>query len=572
MCDVLFITPNMNGDIRSEAMGTLLLASILKENNISCKMLPFYQIGDLSNFELFLENVIKVVDEIKPKIVSFYTRCDVYHIDLTIAKAIKEKWPEIYIVCGGPQSDITSTETIEQIDYVDFICCGEGETTIYPFFSSLLNGKPDLTVDGLVYRLDGKAVKNPRPILLENLDELSMTDYSILDIESYKKADSGGFPLEVGRGCPFGCTFCSTNAFWGRKYRLKSPKRICDEIKSIHQSIGAVKFAFEHDMFTLNRKKVIETCELLKTLDFDIKWGASARVDCIDKEMIDIMTDAGLQAIFLGIETGSPRMQKIINKNLDLEKAEELVGYLAEKGVIPTISMIYGFPEETEEDISQSIALLGKFLRYKKTSLVLHLCAFFVGTPMSEQYADQMEPVDYYSNETGDFAVEECKDIILAHPDLFTHMFEYKTELRQKLKYFELFMAVWQNMQPVYQYVSEKYDENRLIDMYYDFVAANIEVLNAKYDEGRGIAVKNIIANDRFAQSFNSDENYDVIADYYRLQKIMSSDEYIKTKSFMDVFCFDVNAAGRYASIKDYPRGKFITICKNGKFATFSQK
>ena len=92
MCDVLFITPNMNGDIRSEAMGTLLLASILKENNISCKMLPFYQIGDLSDFEAFLENVIKEVSETKPKIVSFYTRCDVYHIDLTIAKAIKEKF------------------------------------------------------------------------------------------------------------------------------------------------------------------------------------------------------------------------------------------------------------------------------------------------------------------------------------------------------------------------------------------------------------------------------------------------------------------------------------------------
>ena len=571
MRDVLFITPNMTGSIVQEAMGTLQLASILKEKNISCEILPFYKIGDLSDFEAFLQNAINIIDELKPKIVSFYTRCDVYHIDLTLAKTIKENFPDIYIVCGGPQSDITSVKTIEQIDFVDFICCGEGEKTIYPFFLSLLNGKPDLTVDGLVYRMDGKVVKNPRPALLENLDELTMPDYSFLRIEDEDKIDEGGFPIEVGRGCPFGCTFCSTNAFWGRRYRLKSPQRIYEEVKAVHDSNGVSRFSFQHDMFTLNKKKVIETCDLLKTLDFPIIWGASARVDCIDKEMIDAMAEAGMRSIFLGIETGSPRMQKIINKNLDLEKTEELVEYIAKKGVRPTVSMIYGFPEENEEDISQTIALLGKLVRFKKTILSLHLCAFFVGTPMSEQYADQMKPVDYYSNETGDFAVEECKDIILNHPDLFTHMLEYKTELRQKLKYFEVFMHVWQAIQPVYQYISEKYDENRLIDMYYDFVAANNETLSQKYDEGKGKVVNAVIANDKFAESFKNDENYDVIADYYRLQKIMRSEEYMKTKSFMDAFCFDINTAGKYSSIKDYPRGKYMTVCKNGKFATFKK-
>ena len=191
---------------------------------------------------------------------------------------------------------------------------------------------------------------------------------------------------------------------------------------------------------------------------------------------------------------------------------------------------------------------------------------------MSKQYADQMKPVDYYSNETGDFAVEECKDIILSHPDLFTHMLEYKTELRQKLKYFEIFMHVWQAMQPVYQYISEKYEENRLIDMYYDFVEANKYILEQKYDEADNSVVGAIVINDKFIQRFKDDENYDVIADYYRMQTKLNSEEFKKSKSFMDVFCFDINASGRYSSIKDYPRGKFLTICKNGKFATIPQK
>ena len=307
---------------------------------------------------------------------------------------------------------------------------------------------------GLVYLSNGVAVKNPRPVLMENPDELPMLDYSFLYLDD-KKIQQSRFPIEVGRGCPFGCTFCATNSFWGRKYRLKSPQRIYEEIKTINECYGVTKFKFTHDMFTLNRKDVIETCRLLKTLDFNVDWGGSSRVDCIDKEMIDIMVDAGLSALFLGIETGSERIQRVINKNLKLERAAELIEYMISKGVRPTVSFMYGFPQETEEDLSQTIALLGDLLKQKNIDISLHLCAFFVGTEMSAQYADQMTPVDYYSNVTGDYAVEECNDIILTYPDLFTHMLEYKTELRQKLKYFDVFISTWMLMQPVYQYLSK---------------------------------------------------------------------------------------------------------------------
>ena len=571
MCDVVFITPNMNGSILSEAMGTLKLASILKENDISCEILPFYQIGDLSNFDIFIENGIKILDKLKPKIVSFYTRCDVYHIDLMLAKVIKEKWSDIYIVCGGPQSDITSIQTIEQISFVDYICCGEGEKTIYPFFSSLLVGEPNLNIPGLVYRQNGEVRQNPKPQLIENLDELSMPDYSFLRICDDKKSEKQTFPIEVGRGCPFGCTFCSTNLFWGRKYRLKSPQRICDEIADVHKKYGFKRFGFTHDMFTLNRNKVIETCELLKKLDFKIEWGCSARIDCLDNELIDIMVDSGLQGVFLGVETGSPRMQKAINKNLNLDHAVEIVEYMSSKGVVPTISFMYGFPEETEEDLSQTIAIIAKFLRLEKIVLSPHLCAFFVGTEMSAKYADYMTPVDYYSNETGNFAVEECKYLIEAYPNLFTHMLEYKTELRQKLEYFEIFMYVWQIMQPVYQYLSEKYPQNRLIDMYYDFVEYNIEFLSGESDLYANARAKELILDDKFAQSFCNDENYDVIRDYYRLQGMLRSKEVLSGSTAIEAICFDVNSVSRNMSISDYSRGSYLVLCKNGKFAVMKK-
>lgn len=539
MCDIIFITPNIIGDIRSEAMGTLQLATILKRKGIKCDILPFYEIGNLYNFEQFLDNALKIVEEKKPKIVSFYTRCDVYHIDLKLAQLIKARWENIYIICGGPQADISADDTIRNIPYVDFVCCGEGETTIYSFISSLLRGNPDLSIPGLVYRVDGKTFKNPRPKLIEDLDSLPMLDYSMFKHSSNSLSHKQFFPIEVGRGCPFSCTFCSTNTFWGRKYRLKSPERIYLEIKDVHEHYGITRFKFTHDMFTLNRNKVIETCKLLKTLDFPITWGASARLDCIDPELINVMADAGMVRIFLGIESGSPRMQKLINKNLNLDKAVEIASYINKKGIKIQASFVYGFPEETEEDLSLTIALMGNLMKFKKIDIAPHLCAFFIGTELSRKYASEMTPVDFYSNETRDYAIEQCKDLIQSNPSIFTHMYEYKTPLRKKLRFFDLFIFVWGFAQPIYQYISEKYPQERLIEMYYDFLQSNQEVLDriSKYPEERWL--KELTKEDRFINRFADDVNYDIMVDLYRYLLTTNSDSVRNGDYVSDIFCFD---------------------------------
>ena len=220
MCDVVFITPNMSNHIQYESMGTLLLATILKENNIKSEVWSFAKFGDINNFEMFLNNVIKNIEESNPKIVSFYTRCDLYHVNLRMAELIKKRFDDIYIVFAGPQADIMAENTLKLIPYVDFVCCGEGERTIYPFFKSLLEKNPNIAIDGLVYRDNLNVVKNPRPAMIEDLDTLPMIDYSIVDPAT--KIENKTFPIEVGRGCPFNCVFCSTKSFWGRKYRLKT--------------------------------------------------------------------------------------------------------------------------------------------------------------------------------------------------------------------------------------------------------------------------------------------------------------------------------------------------------------
>ena len=555
MCDVVFITPNMKGNMSDEVLGTLQLSTILENKGISCEILQFFRIGDITRFDEFLENAIKMIGERRPKIVSFYTRCDIYHIDLRLAEVIKNKWKDIFIIFGGPQSDIVSVETIEQISYVDYVCCGEGENTIYPFFDSLLEETPDLSVPGLVYRKNGEVRKNPRPNLVENLDELPLIDYSSICIsEGDENKDDLYFSIDVGRGCPFGCTYCSTKSFWGRKYRLKSPQRIFEEVKIAYEKFNIKRFGFSHDMFTLNRKSVIETCSLLKSLDFPIEWRCSARIDCIDKELIDIMIDAGMKRIFIGVETGSPRMQKMINKNLKLDNIVELIGYLSAKGIHVVASFIYGFPEETEGDLSKTMSLIRELMKYKTVDVQTHLCTFLAGTELTEKYRSEMTYSLKCSDITGNKAIWECQEFIEKHKELFPHFLEYNTDLRTKLQGFKMFFLMWRFMRPVYQYMSEKYPSDKLIEMYYDFADANKNILKCIDTVPDDVVFEELLRKDGLVEKFSDDENYDLISDFYRFTMLKHSKDVRAGKKVTDIFCFEPNEIIRCNRLQDYNR------------------
>ncbi len=534
MADVVFVTPNFNGYVREEPIGTLLLATILEKAGVSTKILQYHQFGSIDTFDGFIENAVQAILSHAPKIVSFYTRCDTYHISIKIAQHIKKRANDIYVVFGGPQADISAADTLRAIPEIDYICCGEGETTIVPFFSSLIAGTPDHTVRGLVFQQDNRIFTNPRPELIADLDSLPSVDYTLLDFKEDEHAAYVRqlFPVDVGRGCPFSCTFCSTKAFWGRNYRLKSADRIIAEIKHIHKTFGVTSFNFEHDMFTLDRKKVIRICEMIKGLGFSITWRCSARIDCLDEELIDIMVDAGLKFLFVGIESGSPNMQKKIQKNLKLDNVYEKLSYIGSKGVAITASFIFGFPEETEEDFSQTIRLMTRLSNIPDINLQHHLCAFFAGTELTAKYIDLIKRASTFSDTTGELAVRECNDLINAHPVLFPHFFEYKNEFREKVKYYPQFFDCWTLMHPVYEYIALQYYEDNLCNMLYDFSCRNQAALCS------GATRVDLLAQDQFLDSFRNDKHYALLKEVARFL-IWSIDPNAIRR---DVFAFDVKA------------------------------
>lgn len=466
LSEVLFITPNFNCTVNNEPTGTLLLATLLESAGISAQILPlgkFRMHGE--SFSQFIGSAEEEILSIHPKILSFYTRCDSYHIDLILAQYVKDHLPDTVVVFGGHQSDLCAYDTLNEFDCMDYICRGEGETTIVPFFSSLLRGEPDLSVPGLAYKEKGAIICNERPKMIDDFSPYPPINYR-LALNAGDTVNSAGISVEVGRGCPFSCTYCSTKLFWNRHYRLKSPESIVDEMQSLHDEFGLDTFVFEHDMFTMNRAKVVAICEKIKQLPFPAKWGCSARLDCLDKDLIDTMYDAGLRSLYIGIETGSPRMQKLINKNLKLSSAAEIVNYANQKDIGVMVSMIYGFPEETGEDLSQSLSLWLELLPNKKTSFQWHLLAFFPGTELELKYRSQLTVANRFSNQTGDFGVEECIDMINDHPSIFPQYREYKTALRENTDLLTVFLYVFKQYYPIFEEIYRQHFYNDLYGMY----------------------------------------------------------------------------------------------------------
>ena len=266
MVDVLFITATQEVALNQDANGTMLLATKLLQAGFSADILRFGQIEQrYQEYKVFLTATIERILGMEPKVVSFYTLWPHYHIMLRIAKELKARRNDLFIVLGGPQASATAFDTMNAAPWVDYICTGEGENTIVPFIESILNHNcQDIqSVLGLYYRKDGVVVHNDMNIPLCDLDTLPHWDDRLCAI--YHENPNPGWdspyyfmPIDAGRGCPYNCTFCCSSHFWKRTYRLKSPARILEDIRYYYEKYGITSFWFSHDAITTNRELITE--------------------------------------------------------------------------------------------------------------------------------------------------------------------------------------------------------------------------------------------------------------------------------------------------------------------------
>ncbi|MDI6760027.1 MAG: radical SAM protein [Candidatus Brocadiaceae bacterium] len=278
-----------------------------------------------------------------------------------MSKRVKAQ-SDIPVVWGGIHPSLLPEQCLQE-DYIDFVIIGEGEETALEL-TQRLEGRKDLEgVLGLGYKRrengQSKAVINPRRPFIQDLDDDKYRlNFELLDVPRYfLKAGTGKyqrvFSYKTSRGCPFSCGFCYNNEFNLRRWRGKSAEGVIEDINYLKKTYGIDGVKFYDDEFYVNRKRALKILECI-----GIPAKTDIRIDMITEDLAARLKEFNVFDILIGIESGSDRILKLLNKGITVEQTKRGVRLLAKHTLRVGYSAIIGIPTETEEEMNSTIDLI----------------------------------------------------------------------------------------------------------------------------------------------------------------------------------------------------------------------
>lgn len=304
---------------------------------------------------------------------------------LDIAKTIREKRPNIKLIWGGPLSTLEPDMVIKN-KYVDIAVLGDAELTFLKLVQKIESNKPIDDVPNILFKKDGKVMKNP--IEPENFNRLNHLPYDLLDFKKYPNT-LDKFEYHTSRGCPYRCTFCSSVTNSNRTWRPKSAEIVLEELEYIVKKYNPRRFVFMDALFTANKKRVEEICKgiIEKGWSFEIYYLTRADLfSRYDHEFIKLMRRAGITEIAFGGESGSQRVLDFLKKDLKAEVILKATNLCKEHDIKPIFSFIVGIPTETNSELKQTLALYDKIKKVHPGAMANAIYIFtpIPGTPIND--------------------------------------------------------------------------------------------------------------------------------------------------------------------------------------------
>jgi anaerobic magnesium-protoporphyrin IX monomethyl ester cyclase len=303
---------------------------------------------------------------------------------LKLSGICKEIWPASKIIAGGVHAT-TFTSGLITDPSIDYVVRGPGDLSFMDLLESLTEGKDPGQIPGVVTGISDEPSMAPP---FNNLDAIPQYPYDLIDMEYLVVNESTAPTHEEGtrtgmifmsRGCPFGCSFCSADKVHGRKVSFFSVDRIVAEIEYLINTFQINTVNIIDDLFGADKQYFRDFFRKIEDrgLSFRLFIPGGLSIAVFDEEMIDILIDHGLSAIYFPLESGSKHVQeKIIKKRVDLDKAVRLISYTKQKGLFTGINIVLGSPGETKEMIHETY----EFIR----NLPVDWIAFFVAYPYPE--------------------------------------------------------------------------------------------------------------------------------------------------------------------------------------------
>ncbi len=356
-------------------LGLLYLATCLQNAGYEAKII------DCVPMKIGYEQLEKEISEYKPFMVGVTTYTPMMWDVLTTVNLAKKTCPETYTILGGHHPTLYPSESIKY-ENVDFIIQGEGEESLVKLVQALETNQSNeelAKIDGIGFFRENTEYLSAIKAYVKNIDELPIPDRSFLPFDIYKSIVGRNDMLATvmsSRGCPFRCTFCFTP---NKKYRSRSNENILKEVNYL-VDLGFKEIFFFDDLFALKNEKVIEFSKALRQQNIKIDWSFRARVTTITQELIEEIKKSGVHRIQFGIESGVDATLKRIKKDTNTQLIRNAIGLCKKNGIQTVGSFIIGLPQETKDDILQTI----KFSR--QIGLTYAQYNIFMPYPFTEAY------------------------------------------------------------------------------------------------------------------------------------------------------------------------------------------
>ena len=354
-------------------LGIGYLAAVLEKNGYDVNVI------DCQALKLTLSEVENELRKRQPDVVGLTSTTLTYKSALNIIKVAKKALPNCLTVLGGSHVTFWDDNALQECPQLDVVVRKEGENTLLELVQRLEEGKSFHDVVGTTCRKDGKIVKNPDRPYIENLDELPYPAVHLFPLEQFNKYGNIIFPVMTSRGCVFWCDFCTAVRMFGKKYRMRSPKKVVDELEYLHRKYGEEQYTFYDDAFTVNQARTEEICNEILRRGLKIKWDCETRVDMVSKNLLLKMREAGCIAIWFGVEAGSQKIRDAMGKGISTQQTLNAFKWAQEAGLIAVASIILGFPGETKETAWESVKLLE---RINPDEIGIYIATPYPGTPM----------------------------------------------------------------------------------------------------------------------------------------------------------------------------------------------
>lgn len=261
-------------------------------------------------------------------------------------------------------------------------CIGEGEETIIELMQIFLEArsfepKRLAAVAGIIYHADDGSLvtTKSRPPQMD-LDSLAVPDRTLFK-------DSSHTYLFTSRGCPYRCSFCASSRFWD-KVRFFSAERVVHEVEKLVENSGASFISFFDDLFVADKKRFFRIVELLEQGNIigKVKFSCSLRANTVTEDIVVGLKRMGVVSVGMGLESGNQRVLTWLKgAGISVEQNRRAVKLLQSNGIMANASFVIGAPDETEQEILDTL----HFIKSVGMGLFdVYVLTPFPGTPVWE--------------------------------------------------------------------------------------------------------------------------------------------------------------------------------------------